>query len=129
VLTHWKEREPVYIARRKRIAQANGGHVPAYATAAGGAATEVEIRDDARRRRRLTQPDSPEAGVSASEFQAMVRDLHADAPVATAEPEADPEPAPEADPARDLSPDEVVMPGQPKPKKPKKPNRRHGRSR
>src|SRR5207245_2367262 len=37
VLTHWKEREPVYIARRRRIASPHGGLVPAYATGRAGA--------------------------------------------------------------------------------------------
>ena len=46
VLMHWKEGEGVWRARRKRVAAAtNDGHVPAYATAAGGAATEVEIEE------------------------------------------------------------------------------------
>ena len=55
----------------------------------------------------------------------MVRELHTDAPTATATRE---EPAP--DPGRDLSPDEVVMPSEPKRQKPKRPrNKRHGRAR
>ncbi len=123
VLTHWKEREHVYVARRRRIASQNDGLVPAYATAAGGAALEVAPREDKRAKRRITEPELPGQQVSASEFQEMVRDLHGDAPVATA-------PEPKADPARDLSPDEVVMPDQPKRDKPKKPrNKRHGRAR
>src|SRR4029077_10565262 len=36
VLTHWKEREPVYEARRERLAAGHGGIVPAYASAAAG---------------------------------------------------------------------------------------------
>jgi SecD/SecF fusion protein len=124
VLTHWKEREHVYMARRRRIASQNGGMVPAYATAAGGAATEVAPKERTRRGRRLTEPEQPGQAVSASEFQEMVRDLHHDAPVATKERD----PAP--DPKRDLSPDEVVMPQEPKRDKQKRArNKRHGRNR
>ncbi|MCW2991337.1 MAG: protein-export rane protein SecD, partial [Solirubrobacterales bacterium] len=119
VLTHWKEREHVYMVRRRRIADANGGLVPAYAT--GNAAAEVNISDEKRASRRLTQPDLPGQPVSQTEFQAMVRDLQADAPVATAE-----------DASRDLRPDEVLMPDEDKPKRDKSKrtrNKRHGRSR
>jgi SecD/SecF fusion protein len=124
VLTHWKEREHVYTSRRRRIASQNGGLVPAYATAAGGAATEVAPKERTRRDRRLTEPEQPGQPVSASEFQEMVRDIHHDAPVATKERE------PEPDPKRDLSPDEVVMPQEPKREKQKRPrNKRHGRNR
>ncbi len=42
VLMHWKESEGVWRKRRARVELANGGLVPAYATAAAGAATEVE---------------------------------------------------------------------------------------
>ena len=48
MLTHWKEREPVYRRRRARIAAENGGVVPAYATA-GAAAREIEVVDPRRR--------------------------------------------------------------------------------
>ena len=123
VLTHWKEREGAYRSRRARIAAANGGVVPAYATAAGGAAMEVAPKDRPRKGSRLTAPEDPERRVSAGEFQEMVRELHADAPVATAPPEP-------VDTSRDLSPEDVVMPDQPRRDKPRKPrNKRHGRSR
>src|SRR5262249_13783073 len=53
VLTHWKEREPQYRARRRRIEE-DLGTVPAYA----GATADVEPeRKRARRPGRLTQPD------------------------------------------------------------------------
>jgi SecD/SecF fusion protein len=129
VLTHWKEREPLYARRRARIASEFGGVVPAYATS-GSAAVEVAPKDDRKQRVRLTAPE-PDA-VSAAEFEEMVRDLHA-------------EPAPKRDPAADLSPEEVVMPkvdggraargdgaAKPKPKRDKQRrprNRRHGRAR
>jgi SecD/SecF fusion protein len=124
VLTHWKEREPVYVRRRRRIAEENGGVVPAYATAVGGAPVDVAPAEKQRSGRRLTQPDDPQRGVSQTEFQEMVRDLHVDAPpTATAEREEDP--------AADVAPEDLVLkddkPKRPKPKRPR--NRRHGRSR
>ena len=123
VLTHWKEREAVYVRRRRRIAEANGGVVPAYATSVGGAPVDVPPAEKARRSRRVTQPDDPQQGVSQTEFQEMVRDLHVDAPpTATAE----------RDPSADLDPEDLVLKDDkakraPKPKRPR--NRRHGRSR
>jgi SecD/SecF fusion protein len=54
VLTHWKEREHVYVVRRNRIAEANGGVVPAYATAAHG--VTVEPKGPQRPARRITAP-------------------------------------------------------------------------
>ncbi len=70
VLTHWKEREHVYRARRHRLLE-EYGHVPAYA----GAAADVEPPAPKRIRRpgRVTQPE-PET-VSAAEFEQMKRDL------------------------------------------------------
>ena len=41
VLTHWKEREPVYKARETRIRSQFGGVVPAYAVAVAGAPVDV----------------------------------------------------------------------------------------
>jgi SecD/SecF fusion protein len=123
VLTHWKEREPLYARRHDRIA-AELGSVPAYATAVGGAPVEVEPDQPKRSRRRVTTPDAPDQ-VSREEFDEMVRDLHADpAPTRTATAER------EADPAADLTPEDLVMkPDKPrdKPKRPR--NRKHGRSR
>ena len=123
VLVHWKESEQVYRTRRARIAEANGGVVPAYAV--GAAAAEAKIREEKRASRRLTEPEAPGQAVSQTEFQEMVRDLHVDeAPVATAEAE---------DTGRDLRPDEVVMPEDPEARrreKTRKPrNKRHGRGR
>jgi SecD/SecF fusion protein len=69
VLTHWKEREAGYRARRARI-EGELGHVPAYAAGA----TDVEpVTKRPRRAGRLTQPE-PET-VSAAEFEQMKRDL------------------------------------------------------
>jgi SecD/SecF fusion protein len=69
VLTHWKEREPQYRARRRRIEEEHG-YVPAYAGT--GADIEPEVRRS-RRPGRLTTPE-PET-VSAAEFEQMNRDL------------------------------------------------------
>ena len=69
VLTHWKEREPNYRARRRRI-ESEFGYVPAYA----GVGADMEPdRKRIRRPGRLTEPE-PEA-VSAAEFEQMKRDL------------------------------------------------------
>jgi SecD/SecF fusion protein len=69
VLTHWKEREHGYKARRRHIVD-ELGYVPAYAE--GGDLEPVSQRP--RRSGRLTQPD-PETGVSAAEFEQMKREL------------------------------------------------------
>jgi SecD/SecF fusion protein len=71
VLTHWKEREPAYRARRARIV-AELGFVPAYAD--GPDVEPVESR--IRRVGRLTAPQAE--SVSASEFEQMKRDLGLD---------------------------------------------------
>jgi SecD/SecF fusion protein len=109
VLTHWKEREPVYRRRRARIAAENGGVVPAYATV-GAAARETDTDADARRpRRRLTQPAAPE--VKTGEFRDLVRELHADpAPRRSAEQRPARQAPPARDPAADALPEDVVMP-------------------
>jgi SecD/SecF fusion protein len=69
VLTHWKEREHSYRARRQRLVSELGA-VPAYA----GAGADVDP-DQKRPRRtgRLTTPDPD--GVSSAEFEQMKRDL------------------------------------------------------
>ncbi len=116
VLTAWKERESVYRRRRLRIAAANGGLVPAYAE--GSAAVEVS-GGKTRAREPVRLSDDPAQGVSKSEFDQMVRDLHADAPQAA-----------KRDPAADASPEDLVMKDTPKREKRKGPrNKRHGRPR
>jgi SecD/SecF fusion protein len=72
VLTHWKEREPQYRARKRRI-ESEYGHVPAYAPV--GADIEPTAKR-ARRPGRLTEPEPDK--VSASEFEQMKRDLDVD---------------------------------------------------
>jgi SecD/SecF fusion protein len=69
VLTHWKEREHVYRARRERI-EAELGEVPAYAAA--GADIDP-VAKQPRRTGRITTPDAET--VSAAEFEAMKRDI------------------------------------------------------
>ena len=135
VLWHWKEREPVYAARRWRIAEENGGVVPPYALAG----TDVEPERRARRRGRLTAPDDPERRVSADEFEEMKRDLGVEdhAPTtrrparptrgATAAP-APPPPRPKLQDGR--APDEPENEGVLKePRRPSARRRRHGRPR
>jgi SecD/SecF fusion protein len=124
VLTHWKEREAVYERRRSRIAAQFGGMVPAYAVATGGAPVDVAPSEGERRRRRVTEPETPDRSVSQREFEEMVRDLHIDgppAPTATAE----------RDPAADADPEDLVLKDdKPKREKQKRPrNKRHGRTR
>jgi SecD/SecF fusion protein len=125
VLNHWKEREPVYESRAKRIFD-ELGHIPAYATPLGGAPVDVAPKEKERPRRRVTAPAGPGEEVSADEFQEMVREIQ--------EPAAEirSEPAPTPGRAPDLAPDEVVMPKgdgdkTPKPRRPR--NRKHGRAR
>ena len=130
VLMHWKESEGVWRKRRARVELANGGVVPAYATAAGGAATEVEPEEPKRASRRLTSPDDPNMQVGREEFQELVSDLGLeDEPrsraTATAEPDEPPS-RPAAAPT--CSPEDLVLKDEPKTPKPKRPrNRRHGR--
>ncbi|HEY2259802.1 MAG TPA: protein translocase subunit SecD [Solirubrobacteraceae bacterium] len=73
VLTHWKERESVYRARRHRI-ETDFGAVPAYA----GSGADVEPTRERFRRRsgRLTEPE-PET-LSAAEFEALKQDIVAE---------------------------------------------------
>jgi SecD/SecF fusion protein len=153
VLTHWKEREPGYRARRARIVRELGA-VPAYATTASGAPEDVEPMQKRRRTRSgsLIAPEQPGQQLSRDEFQELVRDLDvegdpnggasagggrrartADAS-ATAAPPAAPAAARERDPTADLTPEDLVLKDEPKPR-PKqrraagRRNKRHGRSR
>jgi SecD/SecF fusion protein len=124
VLTHWKEREPVYERRRSRIAEQFGGVIPAYAVATAGAPADVAPAEERRGGRRITEPETPDRSVSQREFEEMVRDLHAD------EPRASTATAPR-DPAADADPEDLVLKDdKPKREKQKRPrNKRHGRSR
>jgi SecD/SecF fusion protein len=69
VLTHWKEREPQYRARRHRIEE-ELGYVPAYA------AVGTDVEPVAKRPRRTGRLTTPEAEtISAAEFEEMKRDI------------------------------------------------------
>jgi SecD/SecF fusion protein len=152
VLTHWKEREPGYRVRRGRILAENGGVVPAYAITAAGTIEDVEPTRKRRRTRSgsLTTPEEPGQQLSREEFQELVRDIEVDEPAretagqgagaargrrakATADngPQAGNGAPPERDPAADLTPEDLVLKDEPKPRqKSRRPrNRRHGRSR
>jgi SecD/SecF fusion protein len=121
VLTHWKEREAVYVRRRSRISEALGGPVPAYALATQGGPVDVEPKRKERASRRITEPEVPGQAVSASEFQEMVRELH------------EPVVAPKRDPTADALPEDLVMKDESKkrdkPKRRQPRNKRHGRAR
>jgi SecD/SecF fusion protein len=75
VLTHWKQREPIYRSRERRIT-AELGHVPAYAVALSGTPVDVAPADPrgGRRSGRVTAPQDP-TDVSREEFDDMVRNL------------------------------------------------------
>jgi len=69
VLTAWKEREPGFVRRRLRIAEAEGGRVPAYAD-------EIEMaklgRDEEREA--APEPQAPAAEVAPSSVATVERD-------------------------------------------------------
>jgi SecD/SecF fusion protein len=72
VLTHWKDREPVYRTRERRI-RGELGYLPAYAVAIGSGPVDVAPPEPrGGRRGGLTQDPTD---VSREEFDAMVRDL------------------------------------------------------
>ena len=123
VLTHWKERETVYMRRRRRIAEENDGVVPAYAVAASGALVDVAPADN-RPARRITAARGP----GARRLEGRVRRDGA----RPARRRAADRHAAERDPTADLDPEDLVLKDDKKPKtpKPKRPrNRRHGRTR
>jgi SecD/SecF fusion protein len=95
VLTHWKERERVYVQRTDRIRGEHGGLVPAYAVATvAGEAVEVEParpRRAGRRRGRLSAPDPEE--VSKEEFDDLVADIADETGGGDGKPEPEPVPA------------------------------------
>jgi SecD/SecF fusion protein len=75
VLTHWKQREPVYAARERRIKE-RLGFVPAYATVEQGGPVDVAPAAPAGGRRGgVTAPQDPSQGVSRAEFDDMVANL------------------------------------------------------
>jgi SecD/SecF fusion protein len=72
VLAHWKEREPVYRARERRISGELGA-VPAYATTAQGGPIDVAPRER-RAATSVTAPADP-TQVSRRDFDDMVANL------------------------------------------------------
>lgn len=59
VLTHWKEREPIFAQRRQRIMEENGGVVPAFATETiGGVAVHAQSN------RELSEEELVETGAA-----------------------------------------------------------------
>src|SRR5215218_530730 len=73
VLVHWKEREPVYMGRFRRIREALG-HVPPYAVATAGGPVDVEPTHKRGATASVTAPQDP-TQVSREEFDEMVRNL------------------------------------------------------
>ncbi len=134
VLTHWKEREKVYVQRSDRIRRESGGLVPAYAVATvAGEPVDVVPDPTSRRRRRrgrITAPEEP-TEISRDEFDDLVADLDVDDPRAVA-PVA---PAPRrrsssTSTGGGRSGSSPKADGEAKKDKPKRPrNRRHGRNR
>ena len=154
VLTQWKEREPAYRSRRARIVR-DLGFVPAYATTAGGAPEDVEPPEKRRRTRRgsLVAPEQPGQQLSRDEFQELVRDIDVNredggggsatgavrgprrsalggGTPAAAPPAPEPAAEPVRDPAADLTPEDLVLKDDAKPRQKRRAGRRkHGRSR
>jgi SecD/SecF fusion protein len=100
VLTHWKEREPLYRRRRTRIAAEHGGLVPAYALV-GAAAQEVAVVE--RTHTRLTAPSArPDGTVGPAEFSELLRNLHG-------APQTSPAEDSDRDPKADARPEDLVL--------------------
>src|SRR3954447_3021618 len=140
VLTHWKQLEPVYRTRERRI-RSELGYLPAYAVPMGSAPVDVAPAESRSGRRSITAPQDP-TQVSRDEFDAMVRDLGIDEeprqPASTGATRARPAGGRRAranggtGPAGRPAPPKPREGGddddeQPKPKKPR--NRKHGRPR
>src|SRR5215213_1499119 len=73
LLVHWKEREPVYTNRYRRIRD-QLGFVPPYAVAAAGAPVDVEPAKRKAKAASITAPQDP-TQVSRGDFDDMVRNL------------------------------------------------------
>ena len=106
VLTAWKEREPQFIRRRQRIAEAEGGLVPAFADdiqvakLADDNETEAEIAAD-------IEAEAPIAEATGSERRRRLgrgRAATAEAPDVAESPEAVQAPEPEQAPAASNAP-------------------------
>jgi len=73
LLVHWKEREPVYTNRYRRIRE-QLGYVPPYAVATAGAPVDVEPDRKKVAAGSVTAPQDP-SQVSRAEFDDMVKNL------------------------------------------------------
>jgi SecD/SecF fusion protein len=73
LLVHWKEREPVYMTRYRRIRDAMG-FVPPYAVATQGGPIDVEPERKRAAASRVTAPQDP-TQVSREEFDDLVANL------------------------------------------------------
>jgi SecD/SecF fusion protein len=141
VLVHWKEREPVYTNRFRRIRE-QLGYVPPYAVAAAGAPVDVEPERRRSAATSVTAPQDPNQ-VSRAEFDDMVKNLGIDGEEAAPEERKPAATAAGSRPAGGrrararaaggdgAAPPREEGPGQTPPEgTPKKPrNRRHGRPR
>jgi SecD/SecF fusion protein len=86
LLVHWKERDPVYATRFRRIRESLG-YVPAYAVATAGAPVDVEPERKRRATASVTAPQDP-TQVSREEFDEMVRNLGVEEATARSQPAA-----------------------------------------
>jgi SecD/SecF fusion protein len=99
VLTHWKEREPVWKRRERIVAEDHGGVIPAYADSDLGTGADAPgiVRRERVRRPVATRPRGNGAAEAAEEKPVVTRR----AATAQVEPEpepARPDPAPEPEP-------------------------------
>ncbi len=129
VLSHWKQREPVYATREARIKQQFGA-VPAYAVAASGLPVDVAPPTRAGRRDRITAPTDP-GNVSREEFDEMVAQLGVEDAKAAAAPRSSVPGGRRARRAAGEGDGDAGPKPEPKPKAPaaRKTTRKHGRSR
>ena len=105
VLTHWKEREPVYERRRLAHRRAFGGVVPAYAVATAGAPVDVAPSEERASGAASPSPRRPTAQVS----QTRVRRDGARPARRLAARRRRRRPSASDDPTADASPEDVVM--------------------
>ena len=135
VLVHWKEREPVYRARRARMRE-QLGFVPAYAVATAGAPIDVEPKER-RAAASITAPQDPTQGLARGvrrhgrATSASTRRAPRAAAAAAGRPPAGGRARARGDTGQPEGPPQGDAPKAPddaqKPKKPR--NRRHGRPR
>ena len=155
VLTHWKEREPGYRSRRARIVRelGRGARLRDDRGAARPRTSSPSRSAGAPAAAASIAPEQPGQQISSDEFQELVRDLDVDGEPTAAPPpaagararaaaaqrdsgatraaEPEPAPEPERDPTADLTPEDLVLKEEPKPRpKSRRPrNKRHGRAR